>query len=425
MRIPCSLLWLSTALVATAPLADRLALGLDNGLVLRDNGSAVNLRPLADARGQFSLAAMADETAPPRQLRQVAIGLQARLALREDGTVWANGLSGLGATGNDAGSPSEWVQVRKLSEVVQIAAGYGHGLALKRDGTVWAWGWNVFGQIGDGSHNNAHQPLQVAGLSKVRQIGTRFNSSFALTESGELWAWGYNDHGSLGDGSTTMRLRPVKLELPALREIAIGEQHNFARTQSGEWLGWGYNLQCQVGVAPGGRCEDVLVPTRLGRSWKAIIPGSTYTLALNEDGSALWGWGRDQAGVLHGRGNAEGSITPVELDGSRWIGQTLKEVVIGRFAAAALTGTGRLYWWGQVNHIDNPAQPLPQLVQHAPAALDLKQADSCMAQAKMVGTDIRLSLPCVGFQGQDYQAELSLLPLSGQTVFRLDSLMPR
>ncbi len=46
-----------------------------------------------------------------------------------------------------------------------MAAGYESVLALKKDGTVWAQGHNRYGQLGDGTYTNRPTATQVPGLA--------------------------------------------------------------------------------------------------------------------------------------------------------------------------------------------------------------------------------------------------------------------
>jgi alpha-tubulin suppressor-like RCC1 family protein len=39
--------------------------------------------------------------------------------------------------------------------------GWDTTFAVKGDGTVWAWGRNDYGQIGNGSRENQHTPIQI------------------------------------------------------------------------------------------------------------------------------------------------------------------------------------------------------------------------------------------------------------------------
>ena len=92
-----------------------------------------------------------------------------------------------------------------------VAAGDLHSLALRSDGTVWAWGGNERGQLGDGTTDDRHRPVQVIGLDHVRTIVTCYYHNLALRTDGTVWAWGGNDHGQLGDGTAEDRPRPVQV----------------------------------------------------------------------------------------------------------------------------------------------------------------------------------------------------------------------
>jgi alpha-tubulin suppressor-like RCC1 family protein len=53
--------------------------------------------------------------------------------------------------------------VKSLSGISVIAAGgEQHSLALKENSTVWAWGDNDFGQLGNGTYDGGHVPVQVS-----------------------------------------------------------------------------------------------------------------------------------------------------------------------------------------------------------------------------------------------------------------------
>ncbi len=57
-----------------------------------------------------------------------------------------------------------------LTEIVALAGGYHHTLALRADGTVWTFGLNDCGQLGDGSTERKHSPVQVTGIDSARAI---------------------------------------------------------------------------------------------------------------------------------------------------------------------------------------------------------------------------------------------------------------
>ena len=106
------------------------------------------------------------------------------VALKEDGTFWTVGFMFFSAqigtdadwaavaTGNDQvvgikNNGTLWageflpVQVGSDNNWVAIAAGGNHTAALKKDGTLWAWGTNTYGQLGDGTLEDRHAPVQI------------------------------------------------------------------------------------------------------------------------------------------------------------------------------------------------------------------------------------------------------------------------
>ena len=72
-----------------------------------------------------------------------------------------------------------------LTGIVAVAAGYAHSLAVRNDGTVWAWGanhsWSA--QLGDGTSEDRHTPVQVSGLTGV------FTAAAGSTHSGGQDGW--------------------------------------------------------------------------------------------------------------------------------------------------------------------------------------------------------------------------------------------
>ncbi len=82
-------------------------------------------------------------------------GTMSSAALTAGGTIL---LCGIDPAGMSALVPTA---VPGLSQVSAISAGESHRLALLQDGTVWAWGENGAGQIGDGTQENRAMPVQV------------------------------------------------------------------------------------------------------------------------------------------------------------------------------------------------------------------------------------------------------------------------
>jgi alpha-tubulin suppressor-like RCC1 family protein len=260
----------------------------------------------------------------------VAAGATAAYALAPNGTVWAWGYNASGQLGNGtivgAATPVP-AQVLGLSGVTAIASSASTGYALKQDGTVWAWGYNVYGQLGDGTTtnrptaapvpglsgiteisgnsngqqlealrsdgtvwmlgrnsagelgdgttNDAHTPLQVPGLSHVTQVSSAGNASFALVAGGTVMGWGSNSGGQVGDGTIIDRLSPVPVRVTGAVEVCGGGQASFAVLADGTAVGWGFNANSEVGDGTTtSRPSPVPIP---GLTRVRQITGSTFS----------------------------------------------------------------------------------------------------------------------------------------------------
>jgi alpha-tubulin suppressor-like RCC1 family protein len=209
-------------------------------------------------------AAHANASSPPSPIRQVWGGGRHTIALLSDGSVWTWGSDVSGKLGDGQVSPSYNVtnndslvpirvhgtgNVGYLSSIVAISAGESHNLALKSDGTVWAWGWNAFGQLGNGTTNDAHTPVQVVGLSNVVAISGRGYHSLALKSNGTLWGWGWNTSGQLGTGNTSafesLPVQTVGLTNPAA--ISAAYTISLALMSNGTVKVWGTDRKGEMG----------------------------------------------------------------------------------------------------------------------------------------------------------------------------------
>lgn len=176
---------------------------------------------------------------------------------------------------------------------------------------VLGWGANNFGQAGNGRTGfEAIDPqTSKVDLPEIRQLALGLNHSLALTADGKVYAWGANQYGQIGQ-STTLAQRPVPdvvKGLPETRQVAANQDHSLALAKDGSVWSWGLNMSGQLGDGSG---ADRAVPKPVeGLSdVRQVAAGYRMSLALREDGG-VWAWGADCQAAARG----EGFLGTVEL----------------------------------------------------------------------------------------------------------------
>ncbi|NMI06186.1 hypothetical protein HF638_19590 [Paenibacillus sp. SZ31] len=77
-----------------------------------------------------------------------------------------------------------------IKDVKQLALGKEHALALKNDGSVLAWGKNSWGQLGNGKTVEGLSPEPVPGLKDIYSINAGSENSAAVSNSSDVYIWG-------------------------------------------------------------------------------------------------------------------------------------------------------------------------------------------------------------------------------------------
>lgn len=267
-----------------------------------------------------------------------------------------NGELGNGNAGADKNVP---VAVKKLKGVKSVEAGCDHGLALKKDGTVWAWGSDDLGQLGTANAGtDSAVPVKVDNLSNVEAVSAGCYHSLALTEDGAVWAWGDNYDGQLGNGDSGFGADssvPVEVEdLQDVKAIAGGSSFSLALKEDGTVFAWGFNANGELGDANAGSNSDVQVKVSIFGVFvpltgvEAISAASgasvgTHSLALKENGTVYtWGYGADgNAGDGHLTDDENHVAVPVH----NLTG--VRAVAAGSDFSLALENDGTVSSWGE------------------------------------------------------------------------------
>jgi len=292
-------------------------------------------------------------TGSSQNIVMVSVSTERTVVVMEDGGLWEW----------DAwNSNPTWI----MGNVIYAVAGETHALAITTDGALWAWGNNHAGQLGDGTTESRHEPIQIMENVAEAVIAPNFHSgqldylswrSYAITENRELWAWGgagsdsYDTLGGyLGDGSYENRLTPVRI-MENVASFVPSYSGGFAITECGTLLGWGANYDGLFSDTAANLFEmnddlnsiSQLLPVPLmDDAAKVIVYHRGRVLAIATDGS-LWALGNPHVKLMDNVSNAQGAYP---------------------YAMFVLTNDGDLYSWGQPNLLnsdnwrDNPRIPV-------------------------------------------------------------------
>ena len=302
---------------------------------------------LAFLAASWALPAAAQTPQPLTGIVKVAVGISHACALTQAGGVlcWGNnggGQLGIGSQ-EQRHSPVDVPSLR--SGVVDIAAGQGSfTCALTAAGDVKCWGANGSGQLGDGTTIQRLSPVQT--LAGAISISAGSAGACAVTTSGQVKCWGANTVGQVGDNTTTSpRLTPTDVTgLTDAVQVSSGGGHSCAVTTGGAVKCWGSNGNGQIGDSSLGAPRLAPVDVAgLASGVASVDAGSSHSCALRGDGTVAC-WGQGALGQI-GDGNASSTnrLTPVDVAG----GFTFTTMRAGSATTCAVTTTGAAMCWGQ------------------------------------------------------------------------------
>jgi alpha-tubulin suppressor-like RCC1 family protein len=153
--------------------------------------------------------------------------------------------------------------------------------------------------------------------------------------------------------------------------VSVGGGHTCARRTTGRLFCWGHDEGGELGNdAP---LVDQATPVQVARArtdWGSVSAGYLHTCARRTTGR-LFCWGRDNGGQLGDNPALGRHPTPVEVAGERtdW-----SSVSAGDRVTCARRTTGRLFCWGDDDHLDL-GDGLPQAPQPVPVEVDGARTD--------------------------------------------------
>ena len=273
------------------------------------------------------------------------------------------GQLGLGSTASSAG------YVSLSPEPVVVDEGKDHTCAILVDASLWCWGRNHHGQVGDDSTTNRVSPVQVdlgTGVDAVA-VSAGDDHTCAITDSGDVMCWGYNIRGQLGDGTTNETHIPIEANhstgLRAVSLVTAGRS-TCAIFDNGSVGCWGskYTVFSDNGAVTG---NVHLVDLGVGVTAMMLDGIASHTCAVTDNGS-MQCWGVNTNGQL-GDGNCSSTINsdcssensfPGEGDSTVQVnlsaGLTVLAAATSADATCALLSDDSLRCWGaQSGEFDN------------------------------------------------------------------------
>ncbi len=231
-----------------------------------------------------------------------------------------------------------------MNGVTALTAGDFHTCAVMTTGGVKCWGLNSSGQLGDGTNEDRHTPVDVSELQNgIKAVAGGGSHTCALTTTGGVKCWGGNWAGQLGDSTTNFSSIPVDTigMTSGVRVLTANWAHTCALTSSGGVKCWGLN---DVGQLGDGSHTDPYIPIDVNgitQGASDLAAGGRHTCAVLSTGGSKC-WGANWFGQL-GNGTVTFRSVPLDVSGTS---STLTEIAVGGGHTCALTTMGGVRCWG-------------------------------------------------------------------------------
>ncbi|HQP37852.1 MAG TPA: hypothetical protein PLI95_21870, partial [Polyangiaceae bacterium] len=270
--------------------------------------------------------------------------------------------------------------VPKLGGVKEIATGLFASCALRDDGKVSCWGWTGRGVLGipeqrvNRQITQRDQPVMVPGVTEGRVLRLASDYACVLTTPGRVVCWG-TPSGATIDPSLTAP-REVAGVTGAV-SIAVGPSVACAAKADGTVSCWG-----------GGQkepCPAPNVPEAVAgvANATALTAGSDHVCALRSDGGVQC-WGDNEYDQL-GDGTGLDSVAPVAVRGL----SAAVQIEAAGSLTCARTGAGEIWCWGRRAYGSAPGFSEPAEV------VELRGATSLRVSGLLVCADGSAGLRCL------------------------------
>lgn len=222
--------------------------------------------------------------------------------------------------------------------------------------TIYGVGKNLAGQLGDGTLNETHIPVETftSGVLKgkvIKQTACGDSFTMFLDTEGIAYGVGNNEYGELGDGTNTNSLIPVETLLLGKKIISISSGGSFTiyLDSNGKIYASGENDMGQLGdgtkINRNVPIEVLTSDILSGKIINQVSAGSSHAMYLDSEGK-VYGVGGNWNGQL-GDGTTVDRITPVQTKISKAIeGRFIIQIASGSIFTMLLDSNGKVYGMG-------------------------------------------------------------------------------
>ena len=312
--------------------------------------------------------------------------------------------------------PAEVHMLSQHGSVRLVATGLRHTVCSIADGRVFAWGDNTRGQLGLGHRTSLDAPaaLYAFGSSSASTYSPRRRGAaepsygdtgtlidvacgdyhtLALTSAKKVFSWGRNDSGQLGLGHVDDQDTPWEvpyMDGHTVVKVAAGAAHSVCLTSESVVFSWGNNKDHQLGI--GGVTnvttatvpQKVMLPVPHGLSVVQIAAGGDHSLALLDNSTQLFAWGKNDDGRL-GLGHTATTPSPRLVAAVNNPADPIERIVAGPSNCYAVTASGHVLHWGVPPVFPPIPSPLAKL-----SALCVPQIDSGKAHTLLLSAARRV-----------------------------------
>lgn len=221
--------------------------------------------------------------------KEIHVGSQHSIALRDNGTIftWGKNSDGALGLGTQVWEVEYPTQIGFDEDWVDVTAGTNFSLAVKKDGTLWGWGSNYKYALSEDNIflYGSEVPIRVGKDNDWARIYCTYFHIVGLKKDGSLWEWGANDILGFETIEKPKRIGKNNDWLT----VSIGDEYVLALKKDSTLWGYGTNLMYQLGDSTFNGADDFKKISENDK-WKSFSTYFYTSFGIKADGT-LWTWG--------------------------------------------------------------------------------------------------------------------------------------